>query len=51
MYMTVNLSNNLGNILMSIVLNCQACNSTLLNRIKIKFLHTRNLYVLIYPEI
>jgi hypothetical protein len=58
--MTVNLSNNLGNILMSIVLHCQTafeiyrrnvCNSTLLNIIKIQFLHTRNLYVLIYPEI
>jgi hypothetical protein len=60
MDMTVNLSNNLGNILMSIVLHCQApveiysrntCNSTLLNINEIKFLHARNLYLLIYPEI
>ena len=60
MDMTVNRSNNLGNILMSIVLHCQApvemygrntCNSALLNIIEIQFLHARNLYVLIYPEV
>jgi hypothetical protein len=57
---TVNLSNNLDNILMSIVLHSQApveiykrntCNSTLLNIIEIQFLYARNLYVLIYPKL
>jgi len=58
--MTVNLSNNLDNILMSIVLHCQepveiyrrnTCNNTLLNIIEIQFLHARNFYVLIYPKL
>jgi hypothetical protein len=60
MYMTVNLSNNLENILMSIVSHYQApvevyrrntCNNTLLNIIEIQFLHARNLCVLIYPKL
>jgi hypothetical protein len=58
--MTVNLSNNLENILMLIVSLCQApvevyrentCSSTLLNIIEIQFLHDRNLYVLIYSKL
>lgn len=60
MDMTVNLSNNLENILMSIVSHCQApvevyrrntCNSTLLNIIEIQFLYAKNLYVLSYPKL
>jgi len=60
MSMTVNLSNNLDNILISIVLHCQApveiyrrnvCNSKFVNIIETQFLHTRNLYVLIYPKL
>jgi len=58
--MTVNPINNLDNILMPIVLHCQApvemyrrntCNNTLLNIIAIQFLYARNLYVLIYLKL